>query len=46
MTNHVFLFDVEFLGSGYYQFMNVLMLRPGQALDPKTFPSTRLFKTI
>ena len=37
---YVILFDVdvEFLGSGYYQFIGVLMLRPGQALDLKTFP--------
>jgi len=34
--------DVELLGSGYYQFIGVLMLRPGQALDLKTLPSAVL----
>ena len=45
---YVILFDVdvEFLGSGYYQFIGVLMLRPGQALDLKTFPSAILFETV
>ena len=43
----VFLFDVdvERFGSGYNQFISVLMLRPGQALDLKAFPSTMLLKT-
>jgi len=45
---YVILFDVdnEFLGSGYYQFSSVLLLRPGQALDLKTFPSAILFETV
>jgi len=42
----IFYVDVEFLGSGYYQFIGVLMLRPGQALDLKTFPSAILFETV
>jgi len=46
-VTYVILFDVdvELLGSGYYQFIGVLMLRPGQALDLKTFPSALLFET-
>jgi len=45
---YIILFDVdvEFFGSGYYQFIGVLMLRPGQALDLKTFPSAILFETV
>ena len=45
---YAILFDVDFelLGSGYYQFIGVLMLRPGQALDLKTFPSAILFETV
>ena len=45
---YVILFDVdvEFPGSGYYQFIGVLMLRPGQPLDLKTLPSAILFETV
>ena len=43
---NLFDVDVELLGSGYYQFIGVLMLRPGQALDLKTFHSTILFETV
>jgi len=42
----LFYVDVEFLASGYYQFIGVLMLRPGEALDLKTFPSAVLFETV
>ena len=45
---YVILFDVdvEFLGSGYYQFIGFLMLRLGEALDLKTFPLAILFETV
>jgi len=45
---YVILFDVdvEFFGSGYCQFIGVLMLRTGQALDLKTFSSAMLFETV
>ena len=45
---YVILFDVdvELRGSGYYQFISVLTLRPGQALDLKTFSSAILFETV
>ena len=42
----LFYVDVELLGSSYYQFIGVLMLRLGQALDLKTFPSAILFGTV